>query len=175
MATPVRVFPDPRGTMRSRAIILRVTCCGASRLPLQVGANIARATWVRQEHKISRSVLDAFPTGRDENLDPGPAQRCYPRKIDPPEATRELNVRDDKAYSGCVVTQERKRVLCTRRFSRVRIDMLDGRRCHAAKVGIILNDQDDRHWRARRHRICVAHAEPTHPHAQRFQLGLNLC
>src|SRR5215203_5793589 len=90
-----------------------MSCSGASLLPLQLCANIVRPARLWQEYEISGNVADPFPTCRDENLDPRPAQRRHARKIYSIKPARQFDVRENDANIGCVVVQERKRVLCS--------------------------------------------------------------
>jgi hypothetical protein len=75
----------------------------ASPLPLQLGANIVRPAWLRQEHEIFGNVADPFPTCRDENFNPRPAQRGHARKVYPINPARQFDVREYDANIGCVV------------------------------------------------------------------------
>jgi hypothetical protein len=139
---------------------------------MQLCANIIRPAWLRQEHEVSRNVTDPFATCRDEDLDPRPAEGRHAGKFNPIQPAREFKVRENDPNIGCMVVQKRKRVLCSCSFRPLGVDLVNRSGCHAANIGIGLNDEDHGRWRARSSQVIGwEHNKPTPPLQRGFSLA----
>src|SRR5215210_2843297 len=136
-------------------------------------ANVSCAPRLRQEHGILRHVTDACRARRDQNFDPRPAQGRDAGKIDAVETARELDIAEDKADIGRVVSEIRERVLSAPGLRRRRPEFFKDHSRHAANLRIVGHDQKDQRWRARRAAMVAGpHAKATTAGRGGFSLAL---